>query len=187
MSPLHRASHVPARRMLPFAVLLAASTLGGSLGSASSVRAEGATTPATTAATSGGSTFDRIRKIDEETRQRRTEFEAQIRAMDMLIENMKRLAFEIDLRIAKIRNGEFERDCDGADEEMQAIVDILASIEQMRGETEKLCSSTRPENAEAAAICNNRRADLDGRVAGLEGKRRALAQACPAAEPKRSK
>jgi hypothetical protein len=125
------------------------------------------------------SSLDQIRRAEEEARQRRQQFDAQVLALDNMIESMKQLAFEVDLRLARIRAGDYERSCDGAEREMQAVIDAFTSAEQARADTERLCSNVRASDSAAASICANRRADLESRSARLLDARRALEMACP--------
>jgi hypothetical protein len=131
--------------------------------------------------------IDQIRKADDAARARSAAFAKQVREVDMLIEEMERLAFQVDLRIAKIRRGEFERSCEGAEDEATALLQAIRVFAGMRKEAETLCAGVAADDAAGQEICANRRASLKERGADLGRKRTELAAACPAALPTEGK
>jgi hypothetical protein len=130
-------------------------------------------------------TLEEIRRIDDEMRARRQAFQAQVQAVDRMLEDMKRMIFEIDLRIAKIRAGKFERDCAGATDELAVLAGSLEIFRKTWADTEAMCAGD--DDPAVTGLCADRRRELADRRAELSAKTAAIAEACPAAAPKETR
>ncbi len=126
----------------------------------------------------GPSSFDTILQIQKDSAERNADLYAKIDEMLKTIEEMKSLAFQINLRIARIRNGDFVRDCDAAEQEIAEVDRSLVTVDDMQKEADRLCSHLPATDTEALQICAKRTQELQQRRQQLSDSRQMLADAC---------
>lgn len=143
--------------------------------------------PAQAAGEKAGSSFDDIRALKAESDARNAELSKRVEEISTMLEEMKRLAFEIDLRIARIKNGEFDRDCDKAVTELASIDSGLSRIASMEADARARCDELRADNAAGKKICADRLDELTSRRDDYAQSRQLLLMACPMIEPKAEK
>ena len=139
--------------------------------------------PAAAQSAATGSEFDAVRQLQQESATRNADLYAKIEELLSTIEDMKRLAFQIDLRIARIRHGDFRKDCAAATKEIADIDKTLSHLDEMAKEADALCASVAKDDTEALQICSQRRDDLGARRAELTDSRAVLVEACGPASP----
>lgn len=123
-----------------------------------------------------------IRRMNELLRKQREDFLKQVDEVNTLIANMEDLAFQVELRIARIRAGQYERDCTGTEKEAATLDKALAKVFAMRQTANRLCQSG-GQNEAVQSICTGRHTALANRETELRTLRTQLARACPKQVP----